>query len=157
QFPVIPGRDVSGQVVELGPGAKLAVGDRVLGLVWNTYAEELVAPVEALAKLPEALDAQEAGALPLVVTTGAQLVQHAGVQEGWTVLVTGALGSVGRAAVYVCRQRGARVIAGVRQKDMAKAKELGADGVVAIDGGTGDAPQVDAILDTVGGEVIGKL
>ena len=94
-----------------------------------------------------------------MLTTGAQLVDAAKVAAGQTVLVTGALGAVGRTAVFVSKQRGARVIAGVRAKQKAEAAKIGADDVVAIDD---DAeidrlPPLDAIADTVGGEVIAKL
>jgi len=93
------------------------------------------------------------------ITRGAQLVEHTNVQKGQTILVTGALGPVGRTALFVAKQRGAKVLAGVRKKDKEKATDLRADGVVAIDD---DAeikalPQLDGIADTVGGETIGKL
>jgi NADPH:quinone reductase-like Zn-dependent oxidoreductase len=158
QFPAILGRDLSGEVVEVGAGVtQFKPGDKVLGLVQRSYAEELVANADHLTRLPAGLDAQEAGALPLVVTTGAQLIEHTGVQRGQTVLVTGALGGVGRSAVHAAKQRGASVIAGVRKKDLDQAKTLRADRVAAIDEGAADLPQLDAIADTVGGETIQKL
>jgi NADPH:quinone reductase-like Zn-dependent oxidoreductase len=73
--------------------------------------------------------------------------------------VAGALGGVGRAAVYVLRLVGAHVVAGVRARQKAEAASLGADQVVAIDDDAEIAglPPLDAIADTVGHETVGKL
>jgi NADPH:quinone reductase-like Zn-dependent oxidoreductase len=159
-FPTILGKDIAGEIVELGEGVTgFAKGDKVIGLGANTYAEEVVAPASTLARVPEGFNVQEAAALPLVVTTGAQLIEHSGVQRGQTILVTGALGGVGRTAVYVAKERGAKVLAGVRKKDKEAAKDLRADGVVAIDDDAeiNALPQLDVIADTVSGETIKKL
>ena len=112
-----------------------------------------------LAPMPPALDPVDAGALPLVITTGAQLVAHANPKARPDMLVTGAVGAVGRVAVFVAKERGARVIAGVRKKQLDAARALGADEVVAIDD---DAelrriPELDIIADTVSGATIEKL
>jgi NADPH:quinone reductase-like Zn-dependent oxidoreductase len=99
--------------------------------------------------------------LPLVTLTGAQLIERAvKPQPGWTVLVTGALGSVARSAVHVARKHGARVLAGVRRSEIQKAtQELKADGVVAIDDETEIEKlfDLDAIADTIGGSTIQRL
>ncbi len=77
-FPGILGRDVSGRVIEVGEGVTtFAVGDRVMGLVVGAYAERVAAPADVWAKVPPQLDLVEAGALPLVVLTGAQLAEEA--------------------------------------------------------------------------------
>jgi NADPH:quinone reductase-like Zn-dependent oxidoreductase len=161
QFPGILGRDVSGKVVEVGAGVSaFAIGDRVLGLVKGGYAELVAAPVEDWAKVPAGLDLVEAGALPLVLLTGAQLVEEAvNPAKGDVVLVTGAIGSVGRVAVYAARMRGAKVWAGVRRAQRDEAAQLGADGVVMLDdeADVGNLPVLDGIADTVGGDVIRKL
>lgn len=161
KFPVVLGYDVAGEVTALGPGAdSLRVGDRVMGLVDHSYAEYLTARAADLCLIPEGLDPQDAGVLPLVLLTGTQLIEN-GVQpkSGEVVLVTGAGGGVGRTAVYVAQQHGARVIAGVRAKHRAEAQSVGADSVVAIDDDAEIAalPELDAIADTVNGETIGKL
>jgi NADPH:quinone reductase-like Zn-dependent oxidoreductase len=160
-FPAVLGRDVAGEVVEVGPGVRaLSRGDQVLGLVQRGYAEQVVASADAFAGVPPGLDLHDAAALPLVVLTGAQLIEEA-VQprRGDTVLVTGALGGVGRVAVHVAKLRGASVIAGVRASQKAEAAGLGADQVVGIDDGAELAglPPLDAIADTVGHETISKL
>jgi NADPH:quinone reductase-like Zn-dependent oxidoreductase len=160
QFPVIPGRDVAGEVVAVGAGvSNFKPGDKVMALTNHTYAELAVIPGVALATIPEGLELQQAGALPLVTTTGAALIEHVGPHSGRTVLVTGALGAVGRTAVYVAAERGARVIAGVRERQKRQAQALGADHVIAIDSDSEirSLPDLDAIADTVDGEVIGKL
>jgi NADPH:quinone reductase-like Zn-dependent oxidoreductase len=161
EMPAVLGRDASGTVTAVGPGVTaFAVGDRVLGLVKGGYAELVVAPLAAWAHLPAKLDLVEAGALPLVLLTGAQLAEEAvDARAGETILVTGATGSVGRVAVYTAKQRGAKVYAGVRGNHRAAAEKLGADGVVALDDDAELAklPTFGGIADTVGGETMQKL
>ncbi|MDQ2711754.1 MAG: NADP-dependent oxidoreductase [Acidobacteriota bacterium] len=160
QFPYILGRDVAGEVVKAGAEVtELTPGQRVMGLVNKSYAEFLTAKADVLTIIPEGLDAQQAGALPLVLTTGAQLAEHIHPKHGQTVLVTGALGSVGRTAVYVSKQQGAHVIAGVRADQKHEAESLHADQVIAldVDREIESLPELDAIADTVGHDVIGKL
>jgi NADPH:quinone reductase-like Zn-dependent oxidoreductase len=81
------------------------------------------------------------------------------VQKGQVVLVTGALGGVGRAAVHTAKKMGAQVIAGVRGKELDDASALGVSDVLAIDDDKAIEKfrLVDAIADTVGGEVAAKL
>jgi NADPH:quinone reductase-like Zn-dependent oxidoreductase len=161
ELPAVLGRDASGEVVAVGPGVRApGVGARVLGFVKQAYAEYVVAPADAWAELPPALDLVEAAALPLVLLTGAQLAEEAAdVREGQTVLVTGATGGVGRVAVFVAKARGAKVYAGVRTAHVAEAAKLGAHGVVALDDDRQlDAlPPLDVLADTVGGETAQKL
>ncbi len=109
-------------------------GDRVLGLVSLGYAEFVAAKASAFGRIPDGLNVEEAGVLPLILLTGTQLIEvGAQVTAGQTILITGALGSVGRTAVHMAKKRGARMIAGVRAKQRDEAKELHADGVVARD------------------------
>jgi NADPH:quinone reductase-like Zn-dependent oxidoreductase len=160
-FPAILGRDTSGVVVEVGREVtRFATGDHVLGLVRGSYAELVTGPEESWAKLPSGLDLAEAGAIPLVALTGAQLIEEALnlPPNGATVLVTGAAGGVGRVAVYAAKARGANVWAAVRQSQREQAEGLGAR-VVAVDDDADVArlPVLDAIADTVGGDVIQKV
>lgn len=161
QLPVVLGRDVSGQVVAVGSGVTSPrVGERVIGLVNHGYAELVVAPITAWAEAPAGLDLVDAAALPLVLTTGSQLVETAAdVAKGETVLVTGALGSVGRVAVFCAKARGAHVYAGVRAAQAAEAAKLGVAGVVALDDDRAieALPALDALADTVGGATTQKL
>jgi NADPH:quinone reductase-like Zn-dependent oxidoreductase len=161
ELPVVPGRDAAGTVAAVGPGVTaFAVGARVLGRVMGGYAELVVAPVDAWAAVPAKMDLVDAGALPLVLLTGAQLVEEAiDARAGDTVLVTGATGGVGRAAVFAAKQRGAKVYAGVRAKHKAEAETLGADAVVVLDDDADVArlPALDGLADTVGGATAQKL
>jgi NADPH:quinone reductase-like Zn-dependent oxidoreductase len=160
QLPTILGRDVSGEVVALGEGVTSpAIGARVCGLTWRTYAEYVVAPVSAWAELPAGMDLVDAAALPLALLTGAQLVDAADLREGDKVLVTGATGAVGRVAVYLAKTRGATVYAGVRARHAAEAANLGAHAVIALDDARQleKVPQLDALADTVGGETTQAL
>jgi NADPH:quinone reductase-like Zn-dependent oxidoreductase len=163
-LPAVLGRDAAGEVTKVGAGAHdLAVGDEVMGLVMGAYAELVVAPLESWARLPPALSVMDAGALPLALLTGDQLAEATlgapSARANETVLVTGAVGSVGRAAVWSLKSRGARVIAGVRTTQLEEAKKLGVDDVVAIDDDAQVArlPLLDGIADTVSGATIGKL
>jgi NADPH:quinone reductase-like Zn-dependent oxidoreductase len=161
QLPAILGRDASGTVVAVGPGVTgFATGARVMGRVNATYAEFVVGPIEAWAPVPPNLDLVDAAAYPLVLLTGAQLVEDAVMAApGQQVLVTGATGNTGRVAVFVAKAAGARVLAGVRAKHKAEAAALGADQVVALDDDADVArlPALDAIADTVGGETTQRL
>lgn len=160
-FPAVLGRDLAGEVTALGEGVeRFKVGDLVMGMANRTYAELVAAPADTLTKMPQGLNPADAGVLPLVTLTGAQLIEKGiGPKHGEVVLVTGALGSVGRTAVFAAKQLGATVIAGVRDKQLTEALTLGADSVVALDEDRAIAglPELDAIADAVGGETIGKL
>jgi NADPH:quinone reductase-like Zn-dependent oxidoreductase len=161
QFPAILGRDLAGEVVGLGDGVKTRkIGERVLGLVNHSYAEYVLCKAEDLALIPSGLSFEQAAALPLVVLTGAQLIEK-GIRPraGETVLITGAVGGVGRTAVHVARQHGAHVIAGVRSTQKKDAEGLGADRVLALDSKSDIASlkELDAVADTVGHEVITSL
>ena len=131
EFPSVLGRDVSGEVVELGSGVtQFKVGDKVMGMVQHGYAEFVTAPASGFTAVPPGLDLTDAAAIPVVALTGTQLIEEtANVQSGQTVLVTGAFGGVGRFAIYAAKARGAKVIAGVRTKQLAEAQKLGASSV----------------------------
>jgi NADPH:quinone reductase-like Zn-dependent oxidoreductase len=86
---------------------------RVMALANGTYAECTGAKADVLAQIPDALRFEEAAVLPLVSLTGAQLIERARKPgAGQTVLIPGALGGVGRAAVHVAREYSVRVLAG---------------------------------------------
>jgi NADPH:quinone reductase-like Zn-dependent oxidoreductase len=161
QLPFIPGYDLAGQVVALGEGVTTVKLDAlVMGVTDYTYAEYVVCKAAILAPIPAGLDPNEAGAFPLVLQTGVQLIER-GVAPRSTVrlLITGALGSVGRTAVHVAKQHGAYVIAGVRSNQRAEAEKLGVNEVVAVDDESqlSSLNELDAVADTVGREVIDRL
>jgi NADPH:quinone reductase-like Zn-dependent oxidoreductase len=160
-FPAILGRDVSGVVRAVGANVKhFKVGDRVLALTYATYAELVAVDDSDVTHLPDGVDLADSAAIPLISLTGDQLVRLAtSVTKGQVVLITGALGSVGRAAVHIAKKIGAQVIAGVRAKELNDARSLGVSDVLAIDDEQAIEKfrLVDAIADTVGGEVAAKL
>lgn len=155
-FPAILGRDVSGVVRAIGKDVQgINVGDRVMAFSPNsgTYASLVAIKAVNVTHIPDGLDPIEAAALPLVVLTGDQLVREAcALQPDQSVLVTGALGSVGRAAVHSALTLGAKVIAGVRASQVEEAKELGTNGILAMDDEAAikNMGTVDAIADTTG-------
>jgi NADPH:quinone reductase-like Zn-dependent oxidoreductase len=156
-FPFIPGYDFSGVVRAVGPSVPgFAPGDKVFGRAPAAYAQMIAADTVGVAKLPESLDLAEAAALPLIANTGEQLITRGTkIQPGQTVVVTGALGSVGRTAIWVARKAGAVVIAGVRESQVNAAGALEANDVLALDDPAAVAKlgPVDAVADTVGGKV----
>ena len=161
EFPTILGRDLSGEVVVLGEGVEgLKVGERVFGLVNRSYAEYVLCKPVDLARTPENLDGIDAAALPLVLLTGSQVIE-VGVRPrpGEIILITGAIGGVGRTAVHVAKQHGAHVIAGVRSSQRVEAEGLGADRVIALDDlkEIADLPELDAVADMVGHETIDRI
>ncbi len=160
-FPAILGRDVSGIVRAVGADVKhFKAGDRVLALSNKTYAELVAVDDSDVTHLPDGVDMAVAAAIPLISLTGDQLVRLAtNVKKGQVLLITGALGSVGRAAVHTAKKIGAQVIAGVRGKELGDARSLGVSDALAIDDDQAieNFRLVDAIADTVGGEVAAKL
>jgi NADPH:quinone reductase-like Zn-dependent oxidoreductase len=169
-FPGLIGVDLAGTIVKIGPGVDgFSVGEQVFAMADNTYAELCVVKAEVLAKVPKGLDLIQAAALPLVTTTGNQLLEATGVNAGQTVLVVGAAGNVGRSAAFTAKARGATVIAGVLKRQIVDlqggdlksggAKMLRADQFVATDDDTAIAnlPPLDAVADTVGGRIGEKL
>jgi NADPH:quinone reductase-like Zn-dependent oxidoreductase len=161
KFPGVIGADLSGTVSALGPGVKgFSIGDRIFGISDKTYAGLCVVKAASVAKIPQGLDAVEAAALPLVTTTGNQLITvGTGVQSGQTVLVTGAVGNVGRSAIFTAKERGATVIAGVLRRQAEQAATLEADYVVATDEERTmeKMPPLDAVADTVNGATAEKM
>jgi NADPH:quinone reductase-like Zn-dependent oxidoreductase len=160
KFPGLIGVDIAGTVVTVGSGVEgFSRGDQVFAMAVDTYAELCVVKAAILAKVPKGLDLIQAAALPLVTTTGNQLASATGIKAGQTVLVVGAVGNVGRSAVFTAKQRGAIVIAGVLKSQMDEAKVIGADQLLATDDDKAIAslPMLDAIADTVNGKIAERL
>jgi NADPH:quinone reductase-like Zn-dependent oxidoreductase len=153
-FPGILGRDVSGLVRAVGSNVRgVEVGERVMALTRATYAELTTVKGSELTHIPDGVQILDAAALPLIALTGDQLIREAcNLKRDQSVLITGALGSVGRAAVHSALKLGAHVIAGVRKHSVDQAKELNAHAVLALD----DEDElkklgiVDCIADTIG-------
>ncbi len=145
--PRVLGSEGSGTVEAVGPGVDgLAVGDRVFGYdhasAW--YAERVVAPASALARIPDGLDLQTAGALPIGGVTAVQgLLEDVRLQAGETILVGGAAGGTGALVVQLAHHLGARVIATAGPANLDYARSIGAD--LVLDHTDGVEATVDAV------------
>lgn len=153
-FPVILGNEVSGVIDALGEGVEdLAVGDRVAGFVQGGGdAEYVVTTPDRLAVLPTALSLRRAAVLPQGVETARRSLGLLEVAAGETVLVNGAAGSVGSAAVQLLSDRGITVIGTASAGNHDYLRSLGAVPVEYGEGLLGQlatvAPQgIDAALD----------
>ncbi|WP_326562460.1 NADP-dependent oxidoreductase [Micromonospora sp. NBC_01796] len=111
-LPIIPGSEVAGVVDEIGDGITgVSVGDEVFGFVVGAaYAEYAVLAQDHFAHKPAALPWPEAAALPVAAETAVRALDALDLAEGQTLLVNGAAGGVGLAAVQFAMQRGATVI-----------------------------------------------
>ncbi|MFE0514637.1 NADP-dependent oxidoreductase [Streptomyces sp. NPDC058964] len=166
-FPVVPGWDVAGVVVQPGVAVtEFAVGDEVVGYVREdflsrgTFAEYVAAPVRTLARKPRNLSFEEAAGLPLAGLTAYQaLLGVLEVKRGETVLVHAAAGGVGSIAVQIAAHLGARVIGTASERNHDFVRGLGGEPIVYGDGLAervrGLAPEgVDAAFDTIGGDTL---
>src|SRR6188768_4027397 len=155
---MVPGTDVSGTIDTLGEGVTgWKVGDQVLGFARQSgsYAEYAVIPVSSLARKPKALSFEEAAGVPIAAETAYRALHEAGgIQAGQTVLIHGAAGGVGSAAVQIARAAGARVIGTASANNLEFLKSIGAD--QAIDYRTQKfedlVRNVDLVLNTANAE-----
>jgi len=149
----IPGLELAGEVVALGPGAeRFAEGDRVMAIVGGGGQAELAVVHERqLMPVPQRLDWTQAGGAPEVFTTAHDaLFTQCGLQAGERLLVHGAAGGVGTAAVQLGRAAGAHVTATVRDRGLRDAVAgLGAHAVLGPEGFAGHGP-FDVVLELVG-------
>lgn len=165
-LPIIPGWDVAGVVEKVGPAVVTGVqpGDEVWGYVrrddvhFGTTAELVPAPERTVARKPESLSFEEAGAVPLAGLTAYQaLVEALQVQAGQRVLVHAASGGVGHFAVQIAAALGAEVVGTASPQHHDRVRSLGAAAVLDYHEGPIseqlDEP-VDAVLDLVGGDAL---
>jgi putative PIG3 family NAD(P)H quinone oxidoreductase len=149
----IPGLELAGEVAALGPGAgRFAEGDRVMGIAGGGGQAELAVIHERqLMPVPAGIEWPQAGGLPEVFTTAHDAVfTQSGLRMGERLLVHGAAGGVGTAAVQLGRAAGAHVTATVRNAALRDAvAELGADAVLDPEGFEEHGP-FDVILELVG-------
>jgi NADPH2:quinone reductase len=160
-LPFVPGSEVAGIVRSAPEGSGLSPGDRVAAFcVLGGFAEVAVAPEFLTSRLPSELDFAQGAALILNYHTAYfALVLRGRLKQGETVLVHGAAGGVGTAALQVAKALGARTIAVVSSEEKQKvAEQAGADEVVRVDGEWKDEVKelsgggVDVVLDPVGGD-----
>jgi NADPH2:quinone reductase len=149
----IPGLELAGEVLELGPGAlRFSTGDRVMGIVGGGGQAELAVVHERqLMPVPDCLDWPAAGGLAEVFTTAHDaLFTQAGLTLGERVLIHGAAGGVGTAAVQLAAAAGGRVVATVRNEaHRQQVAELGAE--VIEPAGFEEHGPFDVIIELVGG------
>jgi NADPH2:quinone reductase len=159
--PFVPGSEVAGTVVSAPDNSGFATGDRVAALtLLNGFAERAVAPLPAVYRLPDDVSFAEGAALPMnYLTVQFAFDRRAALREGEWVLVHGAAGGVGTAALQFVKWRGAHSIAVVSSEEkIAVAKAAGADEVVMADGFRDSVRDltagrgVDVVLDPVGGD-----
>ncbi|MDP6705889.1 MAG: alcohol dehydrogenase family protein [Alphaproteobacteria bacterium] len=186
-FPRIQGADICGEIVAVGAGVdKGRVGQRVLVDVWirdpsdplcietagcvgsecdGGFAEYATVPAECAVAISSDLGDEELASFPCAYITAENMVSRGRVAAGDTVLITGASGGVGSAAIQLCKRRGATVVATASESKHAELKALGADLLLPRQAGELSeklAPllpdgAVDAVLDTVGGPGFGGL
>ena len=165
ELPFSPGSEVAGTVAALGEGVDgLSAGDRVMGMLgWGGFAEQVAAPARSLAAVPAGMDLVTASGFTLAYATSYHaLVDRGRLQEGETLLVLGAAGGVGLAAVQLGAALGARVIAAAStDAKLALCREHGAAETVnyatddlrgrlkELTGGRG----ADVVYDPVGGDL----
>ncbi len=163
--PFTPGGEFAGEIIEVGADIKhLRPGDHVAGVItWGAYAEQLVAPAGAAMPIPKGMDFNSAAAFPMIYGTSYHaLKQRADLKAGETLLVLGAAGGVGLAAVQLGKIMGARVIAAAGSDEkLAICRQHGADELInytegnlkeqvkKLTGGKG----ADVIYDPVGGDL----
>ena len=155
-LPQTTGREVAGIVDEVGDGVTDAKpGDRVFGFAAGGGGVAQLALVSDYAPIPPSLDFAHASALPVAVETAVRTLDLLGVGPGTTVLINGAAGGVGTAAVQIARARGARVIGTASENNHDYLRSLGAEPTTYGDGLEQRvrelAPDgVDAALDAAG-------
>jgi NADPH2:quinone reductase len=167
-LPFSPGAEIAGVVKEVGPGVSgIAVGDRVFAFIRSGgFSEEVSVPADKIFHIPEKMDFKIASAFIMTYGTSYYALKHrAQLESGETLLVLGAAGGVGLAAVELGKIMGARVIASASTDDkLMVCKKFGADELInystqdfrsaisKITNGKG----VDVVCDPVGGEITEK-
>jgi NADPH:quinone reductase len=168
-LPFIPGKGPAGVVTTLGRGVtNLRVGDRVLAMAeQGGYAKAVTVRADQCYRLPSSMPFTEAASLSLVYDTAWFALRERGrLETGETVLVLGASGGVGQAAIQLAHEMGARVFAGIlRPERAASVRAAGADAVIDLSAAdlrdslraqvyaVTDGRGVDIILDPLGGTI----
>ena len=134
ELPFSPGGEMAGEVLAVGEGVqRFQAGQRVMGLTgYGAFAEEILVPENQLIPVPDGMNDHTAAAFSMVYGTSYHaLKQRANIQPGETLLVLGASGGVGLAAVELGKAMGATVIAAASSAEkLAVAKEAGADDLI---------------------------
>lgn len=163
ELPFTPGSELAGVVTAVGPGVeRIAPGDRMIAFTaQGAFAQKIALPAQALMPMPPGMDFDTAAAITLTYGTSHHAVaDRAALKQGETMLVLGAAGGVGLAAIEIGKALGARVIAAASSDEkLAVCKAHGADATInyssgdlreAIKAATGGKGP-DVIYDPVGG------
>ena len=164
-FPFSPGGEAAGVISAVGEKVShLKVGDRVMALTgWGSCAEQVAVPAYNILPMPEAMDFSTAAAFSMTYGTAIHALKQRGtLQAGETLLVLGASGGVGLAAVEIGKAMGARVIAAASSAEKLEvARQAGADELINYQ--TEDVRErlktltkgqgVDVVIDPVGGDL----
>ncbi|MGZ3425964.1 MAG: alcohol dehydrogenase catalytic domain-containing protein, partial [Polyangia bacterium] len=162
KIPCVVGYEVSGVIDELGPGATgFSVGDRVFGMTrFGGYSDTVVMPTAQAFRMPDKMSFEEAAALPVVYLTAHHMLLYTGsLRPGMKVLIHGAAGGVGLAAVDLLRGHGCEIIGTASPSKHEFLRERGVQhcidstgdvfaAVRAIVGGDG---KLDLVCDSIGG------
>ncbi|MVA96235.1 zinc-binding dehydrogenase [Nitratireductor sp. CAU 1489] len=164
-LPFTPGMELAGDVIEVGADVSdFAAGDRVCAVVtWGAFAQEIVLDASRAVKLPEKMSYEQGAAFPLTyMTAWHALVNRGQMKPGDNVLVLGASGGVGMAALDLCRHFGSHAIAGASSEEkLAACASMGAGTLVNYKEASlretlkekfGSAG-IDIVLDMVGGDL----
>jgi NADPH2:quinone reductase len=161
ELPFIPGAECAGVVREAPEGSEFAPGDRVAAFpIFGALAETVSVPSEFVFPIPDTLSFRAAAAVPMnYLTVHFALTRRGRLERGETVLVHGAAGGIGTAAIQYAKALGARVIAVASTDDKAQvARAAGADEAVLADGFLDGVKEltggrgVDIVVDPVGGD-----
>lgn len=160
-LPFVPGYEVSGSVDALGSGVEgFRIGERVTAVTqFGGYSDRVCLPTDLVVRTPDTVSDIEAAALPVNYLTAHQMLHRvAAVRAGETVLVHGAAGGVGTAAVQLCALAGARVIGTASAAKHGRLREAGVEPIASGDPALADRVRdltggrgVDIVLDPIGG------
>ena len=181
EFPIIQGADCYGEIVAVGVGVDSGrIGERVLVRTMQQYAvdyrpyecwtmgsecdgafaEYMLAFSDESFKIESNWSNAELASIPCAYSTAENLLERSGVKEGEVVLITGASGGVGSAAVQLAKRRGARVVAIASKAKSDIVKKVGADDVIHREDKLTDlleTESIDVVIDLVAGEDWGDL
>lgn len=164
--PFVPGSEIAGVVSDAPEGSGWNVGDRVAAFVWaGGYADRVYVPLNAVFPLPDEMDFRTGAATIINYhTVHFALARRGALRTGETLLVLGAAGGIGSAAVQVGKGLGAHVLAGVAtEAQVEAAREAGADEVLVLEQGFSGRVRemtggrgVDVVLDPLGDWLFGE-
>lgn len=134
----VPGMDVAGELLEIGPGVEtdLSPGDAVMGVVvprdqHGAYREDLVLPAGSVTRAPAGTSYAEAATLPMNGLTALRALDQLALAPGQVLAVTGAAGALGGYVIPLAKRAGLVVVADAAEKDVELVRSFGADHVVA--------------------------